>query len=53
MKTYYQSATSYKDILRVRKETRVRLLSLQIVSDSREHIYFSSLLRNFVLTRNS
>ena len=32
-KTYYKRATNYKGILGIRKETRIRLLSLQIVSD--------------------
>ena len=37
-KTYYKSATSDEDILGIRKETQLRLLSLLIISDSQAYL---------------
>ena len=48
-KTYYESATSDENILGISKETRTRLLSLLIISDSQENICISNSRRDFVL----
>jgi hypothetical protein len=49
IKTYYKIATSDEDILGIRKETRRRLLSLLIISDSQDHISVTNSQRDFLL----
>ena len=48
-KTYYERATSDENILGIRKETRLRLLSLLFISNSQENICISNSQRDFVL----
>ena len=49
MNTYYERATSDVNILGIRKETRIRLLCLLVISDSQENICISNSQRDFVL----
>ena len=46
-KTYYKSATRDESILGIRKETRPRLLSLLIISDSQKHNPYERLTDGF------